>query len=400
MAFLRRIALSGFKSIKELDLELRPLNVLIGANGAGKSNLLLFLRLLKRMSQVGLRDFVAKSGGADSLLHFGAKRTPYCEAAVELDNPSSGDGRSEATVHLDNPPPAAPRETIRYAVRLAAGPAGTMIVDKESVGGMADESPAWHELARGLNETALGEGPDTAVAMARKVQMFCWGICLYHLNDTSPEARIRQPGYIDDNRELRSDGCNLAAVLYRLRKQSPESPHWEQSPESPHFDYYGRVVKTIRQFAPWFEDFAIEPLELNEKSVQLDWRECGAERLFGPHELPDGALRAMAMTTLLLQPPKYLPSFIVIDEPELGLHPAAVSIIAALCAAALRSQVIVATQSPTFLDEFDPEDVIAVDRENGASTFTRQDPERLHDWLEEYSLGELWQKNVMGGGPF
>jgi predicted ATPase len=276
-----------------------------------------------------------------------------------------------------------------------------MIVDRESVGGGADGSPTWHELGRGLNETAMGEGSDTAVAMARKVQLFCWGICLYHLSDTTREAPIRQPGYIDDNRELRSDGRNLAAVLYRLRKQSPESPRREQSAEPLQFDYYGRVVKTIRQFAPWFEGFAIEPLELNAKNVQLDWHENGAERLFGPHELPDGALRAMALTTLLLQPPKYLPSCIVIDEPELGLHPAAASIIAALLrAAALRCQVIVATQSPTFLDEFDPEDVIVVDREHGASTFTRQDPERLHDWLEEYSLGELWQKNVMGGGPF
>ncbi len=378
MAVLKRLAVSGYKSIEHAEIELKPLNVLIGANGAGKSNLLHFLRLLTYMSRIRLRDFVAKSGGADSLLHYGAKRTPTCDAAIDLEELGQEGGHSPVST--------------KYAVRLAAGPAGSMIVEREAVHQEAEKSPAWHELSRGLNETAIGEGSEAAVAIGRVVQTFLWGIGIYHLNDTSSEARIRQPGYIGDNRELKGDGSNLAAVLYRL---------WKQSQQISNFSYYGRVVQTIRQFAPWFRDFALAPLELNDKNVQLDWHDCGSDRLFGPHELPDGALRAMVLTTLLLQPEKYLPSLIVIDEPELGLHPAAVTIVAAIMkAAALRHQVIIATQSPTLLEEFDAGDVIVVDREDGRSTFTRQDPDQLKEWLEEYTLGELWQKNSIGGGPF
>jgi predicted ATPase len=168
---------------------------------------------------------------------------------------------------------------------------------------------------------------------------------------------------------------------------------------------YDRTIRTIQQAMPWFADFVIEPLELNKNNVQLDWHERGSDLLFGPHQLPDGALRAMALFTLLLQPKEWLPRIIVIDEPELGLHPSAINILAGLAEAAARHcQIVLATQSVTLVDQLDPDEVIAVDREDGASTFKRvpdqMSPELLKEWLDDYSLSELWEKNVIGGGPF
>jgi predicted ATPase len=213
------------------------------------------------------------------------------------------------------------------------------------------------------------------------------GFKVYHFMDTTDEAAIRNSCYLHDNRSIRADGGNLAAVLYRIRRRSTVC--------------YSRIVQTIRQIAPWFSDFVIEPLVDDLKRVQLDWQDSESDVIYGPHILPDGAIRAIALIALLLQPWEYLPPLLIVDEPELGLHPSAVCIIAALLKqASLHCQVLVATQSPTLLNEFEPQDVIVVDREDGKSTFSRLNPERLQEWLTEYSLGELWQKNIVGGGPF
>ena len=250
------------------------------------------------------------------------------------------------------------------------------------------------DLWRG-NPALGGETELAKVGMSVVQQTDKWGI--FRFQDTSWNAAIRlRPPYTGDSAALHADGSNLAAVLYKL-KAIGGAPYW-------------RIRETIRQIAPWFDDFSLEPLKPNETDVVLNWREKNSDYLFGPHQLPDGALRAMALITLLLQPEEDLPPLIAIDEPELGLHPAAIGVLAGLLnAASLHSQVIIATQSVTLLEEFEAADVIVVDRDEQRlqntfsgwrSTFTRLDPERLKDWLEDYSLGELWQKNSLGGGPF
>ena len=108
----------------------------------------------------------------------------------------------------------------------------------------------------------------------------------------------------------------------------------------------------------------------------------------------------MALTALLLQPEPELPGMVVVDEPEIGLHPYAVSVIASLLKkASHHAQLIIATQSPLLLDECEPEDVVCVERREQESVFSRPNPDSLHEWLADYSLGEVWQKNVIGGGP-
>ncbi|MGD0518173.1 MAG: AAA family ATPase, partial [Thermoguttaceae bacterium] len=220
-----------------------------------------------------------------------------------------------------------------------------------------------------------------------KIQEFSECLKIYHFADTTSTAAIRGSCYLHDNKSLHADGKNLAAVLYRIYRQNKVC--------------YSRILETIRQICPWFGDFVNEPMADNLKNILLDWREANSEEVFGPHILPDGALRAIALITLLLQPWEDLPPILIIDEPELGLHPHALMVLASLIKqASHHCQLVVGTQSTFFLDQFEPEDIIVVEREGGASVFKRLEEEKLHEWLDEYSLSELWEKNVIGGGPF
>ena len=207
---------------------------------------------------------------------------------------------------------------------------------------------------------------------------------VYHFHDTSPTSRVRQYCYISDNRWLMPDAANLAAVLYALKS------HKEK--------VYRRIVATIRQVAPFFEDFDLEPTD--SRDIILNWRHRKSDLIFGPHQLSDGTLRAICLISLLLQPKENLPYLIVVDEPELGLHPYALDVIASLFqAASNQTQVLVSTQSSAFLNAFEPEDIVVVERNDEATEFIRPDAEKLDAWLEDYSLGEIWEKNVIGGGP-
>ncbi len=209
---------------------------------------------------------------------------------------------------------------------------------------------------------------------------------VYHFHDTSATARIRQASYINDNRWLMPDGGNLAAMLYAYRLRQDI--------------VYRRIVSTIRKIIPEFDDFDLRPSRLNPNDVFLTWTKRGFDYLFGPHQFSDGTLRAIAIVTLFLQPEDDRPDVIILDEPELGLHPHALELVAGLMrSASIKSQVIVATQSQAFLDSFEPAEIVTVESHEGKSHFKCLDAERLSNWLEDYSIGQLWQRNVLGGGP-
>jgi len=209
-----------------------------------------------------------------------------------------------------------------------------------------------------------------------------WNV--YHFHDTSKSAHVKKTGDINDNLCLRSDAGNLAAFLYLLRNTS--SSHYEM------------IRDTIRQVAPFFGDFVLRPMPENENKIRLEWRERGSDYPFLAHHMSDGTLRFICLATLLLQPKP--PSTILIDEPELGLHPYAINVLASLMrSASKRSQLIVSTQSVTLVNQFDAEDLLVVDRKEHATTIERVDSERLTEWLEDYAIGDLWEKNVLGGRP-
>jgi predicted ATPase len=214
---------------------------------------------------------------------------------------------------------------------------------------------------------------------------------VFHFHDTSPNAQIRGQGYVEDQQYLNHDAGNLAAFLYRL-KSTDET-----------VIYFDKIVRYVRKVMPQFGDFDLQPSERNGRYIVLNWRDKhNPQHLFGPHQLSDGSLRFMALATLLLQPPNLLPNVIVLDEPELELHPTAIAYLAGMIKAASQSiQVVLATQSQRLVDEFDLSDIVVVERNKltNSTAFQYKNPDALADWLNDYSLGELWEKNVIGGQP-
>ena len=365
---LRRIVLSGFKSIKSMDLELRPLNVLIGANGAGKSNLISFFKLLNEMMAGRLQLHIGTTGRAQSLLHFGPKVTQQIEARLEFE--------TEKGVNV-------------YEMKLSHAAGDTLVYEDEGIAFRKagdDGVSRPYRLGSGHQETRIGAEADQGQQTAKSVRYLLNNCRVYHFHDTGPTARVRQYCYVGDNKTLLPDGGNLAAFLLRLHDENGAT-------------VYRRIVDTLRLIAPFFDDFVLEPTSAT-RDVMLNWRSVGSDQVFGPHQLSDGTLRAMCLVTLLLQPEGELPGLVIVDEPELGLHPYALNVVAALFKkASHHAQVLVSTQSSAFLDNFEAEDVIVVNRVGQESQFERPDAVKLAAWLDEYSLGEIWEKNVIGGGP-
>ncbi len=370
---LKSIDLHGFTSVDSQGqtIELSPVTVLLGANGAGKSNLVSFLQLLNYMMSGGLQTFVAEHGFANSLLHYGAKRTPEICARLRFEDDRARD---------------------EYGFCLRPDARDQLYFHDESVTyhSAGHRNPKEIQLGGGAKESQLRDRADEGDRTCQVVLALLSRCCVFQFHDTSRNAKIRTPGYIDDAKYLRSDAGNLAAFLRAMKNRKGGKR------------YYERIVRHIRMMVPQFNDFDLEASPDNENCVRLNWRGQGSDYLFGPHQLSDGSLRFMALTTLFLQPPEQRPQVIVVDEPELGLHPAAVSTLAGMVKAAPPdTQVLLATQSPRLVDEFEADQVMVVERdeERSTSVFNRLNEEKLREWLEQYCLSELWEKNVLGGRP-
>ncbi|HEY6292300.1 MAG TPA: AAA family ATPase [Terriglobia bacterium] len=368
---IRKLTIEGFKSIRKLeDFELRSLNVLIGANGAGKSNFVDFFRLLRELIEQRLQLAVATAGGPDAYLYLGPKITRRIAAKFHF-------GANEYEFALV---PAADGRLIFAYEAAAYGPLGS----------------TRRPLGSGHTESELREHRDDKSPFGPYMGVFhyvfssvsSWTV--YHFHDTSATAAVRRQGAINDNESLRPNAENLAGFLYRLSQTHPHN--------------YDRIRDAVRLAAPFFDDFKLRPVPTNPEMIQLEWLQRDSDYPFRASQLSDGTLRFICMATALLQPD--LPATMLFDEPELGLHPYALTLLANLFQQAARQygsvvsrQVIVSTQSATLLNELAPEDIIVVERAHGESTFRRLDSAQLSEWLQEYTLGELWQKNVLGGRP-
>ena len=261
---LDRLKINGYKSIKKVNIEFNNINILIGANGVGKSNFIGFFNFIRKLSQKDLELFVATQGGANKLLHFGRRITQ------ELD--------------------------------------------------------------------------------------------FYIL--------------------FKQNGDNLASFLHFIKN------HYSKN--------YTKIIKTIQRVIPYFKDFYLEPEVANESSIRLKWQYKGKDNIFDINDLSDGSVRFICLTTLLLQP--NLPTTILLDEPELGLYPYALEVLASIFrVVSNKTQIIASTQSATFADMFEIKDIIVVDTVDDATTLTRFKEDKFKEWLDDYSVGELWQKNIIGG---
>lgn len=353
---LKNIKITGYKSIENLNLDLKPINILIGSNGVGKSNFINFFKLINNIYEQRLQQYVLKSG-ADNLLRYGRKHTSHISGFLSFGNNA-------------------------YRVVLAPTESDSLMIEREeSIYTPNRNNPIfWNS---NLLESGIKNSNDYRDAYLR-VHLSSFKI--YHFHDTSTGSSLRTSAKIDDNRALRENGDNLAAYLYYLQKKTPKT--------------FNRIEKTIQMVAPFFDRFNLEPDRLDESRIKLVWNEKGKEEIyFDSTHLSDGSLRFIALATLLLQPE--LPSTIIIDEPELGLHPVAINKLAGLIKSAAQQgcQVIVSTQSVNLLNNFAAEDIITVDKENDQSTFQRLNSEDLSNWLKDFTIGELWTKSVIKGQP-
>ncbi len=365
MPELDTITVKGFKSIAAIEkLKLGAINVVIGPNGSGKSNFIGVFSFLHAIREGHLQDYVIKAGGADKVLHFGSKATQKLEIHVSFQ-----DGINQYEVVLE---PTA-------ADQLHPAEEWVYFWDKSRY-------PRPHSDGLASLGTEAGISNSRLKGKAEYVRQHLNRWRLYHFHDTSSTSPMKKTADVNDNRYLRPDGSNLAAFLYFLRLK--------------HDTAYSLIRRTIQRVAPFFDDFVLEPQQLNPDKIRLEWRHKGSDAYFDSSSLSDGTLRFIALATLFLQPDSFRPSLILVDEPELGLHPYAITLLASLVKqAAVATQVILSTQSPLLLDHFQPEDVLVADRVGGGTQFTRPESARLASWLEDYSLGQLWEKNELGGRP-
>ena len=358
MTQLARLSVRGFKSIRQLEnFELTKLNVLIGANGAGKSNFISLFRMLAEMLDQRLQLYVKTENGPDALLFGGRKRTQLLD--VELYFDKNG-----------------------YHFTLAPA-ANQLVFAAEETYYEGDYGISRPKLGSGHTEAKLPtlEGDPIAGYVLPAVRS--WRV--FHFHDTSASAQVRLAQPLRDNLRLKPDASNLAPFLRMLRQKHPSN--------------YSSIVEAVRLVAPFFGDF-VHRRDPDER-IELEWLEVDdPDTPRGPLQLSDGTLRFICLATLLLQPTLLQPDMILVDEPELGLHPYALAVLGSLLQqASERKQLIVSTQSVELVNQVAPEDVIITERHDGASVFTRVNNDHLKEWLEEYALGELWKMNVVGGRP-
>lgn len=366
MPELDYISVKGFKSIASIEkLQLGAINVVIGPNGSGKSNFIGVFAFLHAIREGHLQEYVLKAGGAEKVLHFGSKATRKIELHVSFE-----EGMNQ------------------YKLALTPTDAGDELVPTDEVVYFWDTDNYPEPLGKSVSRMGKEAGISAPKGHARGAyvcqHLDSWR--LYHVHDTSSSSPMKRTADVNDNRYLRPDGSNIAAFLYFLGEK--------------HETAYSLIRRTVQRVAPFFDDFQLEPQRLNPDKIRLEWKHKGSESYFDASSLSDDTLRFIVLTTLFLQPEQYRPSVILVDEPELGLHPYAITMLAALIKqASVTTQVIISTQSPLLLDHFQPEDVLVADRVGGGTQFTRLDSAKLASWLEDYSLGQLWEKNELGGRP-
>jgi predicted ATPase len=361
------ITVRGFKSIASIEkLELGAINLVVGPNGSGKSNFIGVFAFLHAIREGHLRDYVLNAGGADKILHFGSKVTPRLEVHISFEGESN-----------------------RYEITLGASADDQLYPQSELVYYWDKSRYPDRPFSEGLSAKGVEAGisdPKLGSRVGRYVRDHLDRWRLYHFHDTSANSPMKKTADLNDNHFLRPDGSNLPAFLYFLGEKHAES--------------YSLIRRAVQRVAPFFDDFHLRPQRLNPGKILLEWRHKGTEAYFSASSFSDGTLRFIGLATLFLQPRALRPSVILVDEPELGLHPYAITLLASLVKqASIGTQVIMSTQSPLLLDHFQPEDVLVADRMDGSTQLTRLESPRLETWLDRYSLGQLWEKNELGGRP-
>ncbi len=366
---LEQIKIKNFKSIKDATLQFKNINVLIGANGSGKSNFISLFKLLNNMVEKRLQSYIAENDGADNILHFGQKESDCLSCEIIFDSIKK---IALFDKHI-------------YIFTLNPTNESKLYFDFEMFGikrNDQNEIKKYNRINNSNFETNLYDCKNKGSKyIIDKLKSFK----IYHFHDTSISAKIKKSCNIEDNDTLKEDGSNLAAFLFKLQKENES--------------ILKRIENTIKLIAPYFDKFILKPSIIDEDKIKLLWQEKNSDTIFTANNLSDGTLRMICLITLFLQ--NNLPDTIIIDEPELGLHPFAIHILYELIEsyAKQNNQIIISTQSITLIDKFSIDDIIVVDKNGKESVFKRLQEEEFKEWIDDYSTGELFEKNLFGGRP-
>ena len=366
---IKSLEIKGYKSISSdypLTLNLDNINIFLGANGAGKSNIISFFKMLSFMMSGRFEEYVARAGSNQTILHFGSKKTPSISAKLRFENSKSYD---------------------EYEFTLTTATPNRLIIKDETITWGRKENelkPQTIQLKSNFTESGLVDTKDKTALIIRNI--LDRGCKVYQFHDSSNEGPLRQASPVNSANYLQAEGNNLASFLYLLKQNYPIE--------------YKRIVNHVKMVVPQFRDFYLEP---QNNYISLNWVDTSLnDYVFNSHQLSDGSIRFIALATLLLQPNKIIPNVIIIDEPELGLHPYAIDLLAEMIKdASLHTQIIIATQSSALIDNFDVDNITVIERDEdkGCTIANKLNSKGLQEWLDEYSNSELWSKNVIGGRP-
>lgn len=362
---LRKVTIRGYKSIAydyPVTLTLHDVNILLGANGAGKSNIVSFFKMLGYMMSKAFAKYVEMAGTSSSLLHYGAKQTPVMSGTLEFSDHNSAD---------------------TYTFSLANAAPDRLIVTEERVTWHKQgvEKPFNKTLEPIFKESALMDCKDQTARSIYQLLSFCK---VYQFHDSSTEGPLRQACPTETANYLQSHGNNLPSFLLYLKKN--------------HHNAYQRIVQYVRDVVPQFEDFYLEP---SGNTISLRWIDTSAtDYRFNAYQFSDGSIRFIALATLLLQPYTTMPRVIILDEPELGLHPYAISQLSEMIKdAAMHTQILIASQSKDLVDYFELDNISIVEMEDEHTVVRQLNSEDYKLWLEKYTVSEIWDKNLIGGRP-
>lgn len=362
---IEQVVIRNYKSIRELSLKLNKINIFIGSNGVGKTNFISFFELVSKLYYQRLGSYTLEKGGIDNILYFGRKHSENLYGLLNFDNTNA--------FFFNIIPSQSNKGIIDYTGDYYNSR------NKENINYNED----WNKRNwdNSVEESDLINRKEWR---AQYLKNYLSSFIVYHFHDTSNSSPMKMLCNISDNIVLKTNGSNIAAYLYFISLKHPKS--------------FNKIEAVIHSIAPYFERFDLKPDRNNEQQIKLEWVEKGSDMYMDGHSFSDGTLRFIALTTLLLQPNP--PKVIIIDEPELGLHPFAINIVAEMIkSASIESQIITSTQSTNFVNNFELEDIIVVDREENQSVFKHLDKEELNTWLEDYTIGDIWEKNIIGGQP-
>ena len=384
MTGFSELQVGGYRRLRQVELRLAPLNVLIGANGVGKSSVLDVVDLLAASAEGSLENTISEAGGISSLLTLDGRTDSL---RLSLQQPTTGSAQPlkyELDISREGVGYGIRREQLTQQQNLLL-PDPFKFIDSKA-GHVFYHDPVGKSLIRPnwdykATETALSQVPRMYQTPEKFRQLLASSSALYHSLDVSFRAPVRLPQPLQPANTPGNDGSDLLPCLYTMRETNRD--RWEA------------VEDALRVAFPTFERLDFPPAAAGR--LTLAWKDKDFTQPIYPHQLSEGTLRFLWLATLLQSPG--LPAVTLIDEPEVSLHPEMLRLLAGLLREASgRAQLIVATHSDRFVRFLQPEELVVCDlAEDGGMLVRRASDLDLDGWLADYALDELWSMGRLGG---